>query len=80
MRPSAAQSCGAGSFPLVFKHCANPAELRIVKSICQRRAQGMSYAAIAEQLQNDGVATKTGGRWYASTVRAILERREKLAA
>ena len=59
---------------------ANPAELRVIKGICLRRGQGMSFAAIAEQLQNDGVATKTGGRWYASTVRAILERREKLAA
>jgi len=59
---------------------ANPAELRVIKGICLRRAQGMSFAAIAEQLQNDGVATKTGGRWYPSTVRAILERREKLVA
>lgn len=59
---------------------ANPAELRVVKGICLRRAQGKSLASIAGQLQEDGVATKMGGRWYASTVRAILERREKLAA
>jgi len=59
---------------------ANAAELRVIKSICLRRAQGKSLATIAEQLQDAGVATKAGGRWHASTVRAILERREKLVA
>jgi DNA invertase Pin-like site-specific DNA recombinase len=59
---------------------ANPAELRVIKRICSHRAQGKSLASIAGQLQEDGVATKAGGRWHASTVRAILERREKLVA
>ena len=59
---------------------ANPTELKVIKRITSHRAQGKSLAAIAKQLQQDGVATKTGGQWYPSTVRAILERREKLAA
>lgn len=59
---------------------ANPAELRVIKSICVRRAQGKSFATIAEQLQQGRIATKAGGRWHASTVRAILKRREKLVA
>jgi DNA invertase Pin-like site-specific DNA recombinase len=58
----------------------NPEELQLIKNISFRRSQGKSFAAIAKQLQEGGVATKTGGRWYASTVRAILERKEKLAA
>lgn len=59
---------------------ANPSELRIIEDICVRRQNGHSFASIAKALGNDGVATKTGGRWYASTVKAILERRQKVAA
>ncbi len=37
------------------------------------RAAGLSYAACAEQLTNEGVATAHhGSRWYASTVRKVL--------
>jgi len=56
----------------------NRSELRVIEDICRRRHKGQSLASIAGRLQLDGVATKAGGRWHASTVRAIIERREKL--
>lgn len=58
----------------------NPTEQRVIEGIRIRREQGQSLAAIANSLQQEGIATKTGGRWYPSTVKAILERREKLVA
>jgi DNA invertase Pin-like site-specific DNA recombinase len=40
--------------------------------IAEARVAGSSLHAIADQLNADGVATARGGRWYASTVRAVL--------
>lgn len=59
---------------------ANSGEQACIARIGAMRATGMSYAAIAGALTDSGVATKTGGHWHASTVRAILERQQKLAA
>jgi DNA invertase Pin-like site-specific DNA recombinase len=58
----------------------NATEQRLIERISLRREQGQSLADIAQSLQLEGIATKAGGRWYPSTVRAILERREKLVA
>lgn len=58
----------------------NAGEQASIARIGSMRASGLSYAAIAGMLSESGVATKTGGRWHASTVRAILERQQKLAA
>jgi site-specific DNA recombinase len=58
----------------------NPSEVRVIEDICARRKQGQSLAAIAQHLQLEGIATKAGGQWYPSTVKAILECREKLVA
>ncbi len=58
----------------------NAAEQGVIEGIYLRRSQGQSLATIAQSLQREGIATKTGGSWYPSTVRAILERREKLVA
>ncbi len=59
---------------------ANREEQRLVAKICDWRRRGMTMDAIAESLQRDGTPTKAGGRWYASTVRGILIRQQRLAA
>ena len=51
-----------------------PAELETVRSILDRWRAGGSYAGIARDLNAEGVATKRGGRWHASTVRGIVQR------
>ena len=49
----------------------------IVVRIRRARDEGMSFRAIADELTSDAVPTVHGGvRWWPSTVRAILERRE----
>jgi site-specific DNA recombinase len=42
----------------------------------QHRAAGLSYAAVAEQLNAAGVPSTLGGRWLANAVRRILLRHE----
>ncbi len=37
-------------------------------------AQGFSLREIAKQLTDEGVPTRRGGEWHASTVRAVLRR------
>lgn len=56
------------------------AEQAAIAHIEHRRAEGLTLAAIAASLESDGVKTKTGGVWRASTVAAILNRRQLLAA
>jgi hypothetical protein len=46
------------------------------KEILSLRAQGKSLRQIAAILTDAGISTRRGGRWYASTVRAILKRME----
>jgi len=47
----------------------------VVERIRTAREGGMGLAAIAEALTTDAVPTAQGGRrWYASTVRGVLER------
>lgn len=50
-----------------------PEEAETVRLIYTLRRQGMSYHAIANQLNSAGIPTKRGGRWYAATVRYILD-------
>ncbi len=51
-----------------------PDELTIVRRILSRWRAGGSYLAIARNLNAEGVPTKRGGRWHASTVRGIVLR------
>lgn len=51
----------------------NPEELSVVNLIKNLRDQGYSLRQIAFQLNSQGVSTKTGKKWYASTVRYILK-------
>ena len=48
-------------------------EIGTVRQIRTWRAAGATLREIAARLTQAGVATKTGRRWHASTVRAILE-------
>jgi DNA invertase Pin-like site-specific DNA recombinase len=47
--------------------------------IAELRADGMSMAKIADALTAERVPTAKGGRWHASTVRVVLERRAATA-
>ncbi len=49
------------------------AELKRVKWIRRKRKAGRSLRWIAAQLNQREVETKKGGRWYASTVKYLLE-------
>ena len=53
-----------------------PDELAIVHRILTTWRAGGSYAGIAAQLNREHVASKRGGQWHASTVRAIVLRRD----
>ena len=59
------------------RHCMDPIprELVIVHRILEAWRAGGTYAGIAAQLNAEGVPTKRGGRWHASTVRGIVQRR-----
>ena len=51
-------------------------ELETVSRILKRWRVGGSYAGIAAKLNAERVPTKRGGRWHASTVRGIVQRRD----
>lgn len=52
------------------------AEAETVERILVLRAEGKTLRQIADALTAEGRATKTGGRWHASTVRNVLRRAE----
>jgi len=49
-------------------------EVAAVARILALRAEGSTLREIAEAMTAEGHATKKGGKWYASTVRAVLAR------
>lgn len=51
----------------------NEREQKTVEFIREQRAAGLSLREIANRLNADGVPTKKGGKWYASTVKYVLE-------
>lgn len=51
----------------------NPEEKDVVYRILGMRTQGLSYHKIAKTLNDEGIRTKNGKRWYASTVRYIIK-------
>jgi hypothetical protein len=55
------------------------AELEPVRLILSRRADGNSFRTLARSLTDAVLPTKCGGRWEASTVRKVWERRERYA-
>jgi site-specific DNA recombinase len=47
-------------------------EMKVVKRMIKQRNQGMTLRAIANQLNQQGVATRKGGTWQANTVRKVI--------
>lgn len=55
---------------------APPVEADIARRIVRERNAGMTLAAIAQGLEEDGIPTTRGGqRWYPSTIRSVIQRR-----
>ena len=52
----------------------NLVEQAIIRVMRRWRLEGWSYRAIAAQLDEDGIATKRGGRWMFGSVKSILTR------
>lgn len=55
---------------------AVPEELAVVRRILESWRRGGSFGRIATEMNAEAVPTKRGARWYASTVRGIVLRRE----
>ena len=53
---------------------ANDAEQALIGRMRAMRADGMSFARIAGQLNADKVPTKRGGTWASMTIKKILDR------
>ena len=68
--PKARKSAAATIKALADQHAANV--LPVIREI--RRAGATSLHQIAEALNARGITTPRGGRWYASSVRNVLER------
>lgn len=51
----------------------NNNERATVEKIIEQRIGGLSFAKIAEWLNSQGIASKNGGKWYASTVHYIFK-------
>jgi len=49
-------------------------EAQAVAEIVRMRKHGIAYGQIAVRLNTDGVTSKKGGQWYASTVRYVVNR------
>lgn len=54
-------------------------EAMVIADILRMREAGSSLAEIAESLNARGVEGKRGGRWYASTVRYLINRQARAA-
>ena len=52
---------------------ANSEELSVLESMRQMKSQGISLRGIAAALNDQGVKPKRGQRWYASSVKSVLE-------
>jgi hypothetical protein len=46
----------------------------VVENMRALRKDGLTYAAIADRLNAEGVETARGGRWHANSVRRVLGR------
>ena len=60
-----------------------PAEQSTVGLICKKRDEGMSYHKIARMLNEESIASKRGGIWYAETVKTVyqsVQNKKKAAA
>ncbi len=51
-------------------------EMLTARRIVRLKGEGRGMNQIAVTLNEGGVPTKLGGRWYASTVKRVLDRKE----
>lgn len=49
-------------------------EARVIGTIVLKRQEGLTLRAIAQYLNDSGIKTKRNGRWYATTVKNVLDR------
>jgi DNA invertase Pin-like site-specific DNA recombinase len=47
----------------------------LIQRIRQMRAERLTLARIAEQLNRDGIPSELGGRWHANSVKRVADRR-----
>ncbi len=52
----------------------NPQEQRIMAIMRELRASGLTLQRIADELTARGIRTKTGGKWYPTTIKNVIER------
>ena len=76
MQPTSHPPLGFRSTGSKERMVAVPDELAIVRRILEFWRRGSSYGRIAAEMNAEAVPTKRGARWYASTVRGIVLRRE----
>lgn len=50
-------------------------EQLVIRRIGRLRAQGMGYKRIADRLNDAGVQTRSGGRWFPTSVKNVVKRR-----
>jgi hypothetical protein len=50
-----------------------------IDRILTLRGAGMAVDTIADTLNNEGLLSKTGGRWYGSSVRNVILREQRAA-
>jgi len=55
------------------KQITDPEEVKTFNYIRKLRAEGLTYRAIAERLEAEGFKTTRGGKWYATSVKNMLE-------
>jgi hypothetical protein len=55
-------------------------EAQVIAKVLRMRSSGKSFAAIADYLNDQGIAGKQGGRWHPSTVRYMINRQQQIAA
>ena len=54
-----------------------PDEAEIVRQIFSKRGAGATLTVIADGLNKQGIKTRRGGKWHASSVRQILMNEDK---
>lgn len=72
-----------GSIPLGYRRGTGgdieivPEQASLVQTIFATRANGMSYQKIADCLNNLGIKTRKGKKWYGTTVKVIIDNQDK---
>ncbi len=65
---------GKTSNPETKELVAEPNESAVIEMMLAMQADGLSFRAIAERLNSDGVPSKRGGKWHPTTVVRVLNR------